>query len=140
MLHAGMSPKRIGRELGISWRSVESMIYTAAKRIGDTAHRPQLALAFYIERKGRSYTPSKFRTFRENLPPSPRQLEVVRLVHAGYRYHEIGRQLGISEKTVKQHIANVVSRIGGHGNPQVVVTRWYERHHAPRDDIDGSVA
>ena len=47
------------------------------------------------------------------LPPlSPRELDVLRLVAKGMANKQIGRALGISERTVKVHLGNVFRRIG----------------------------
>jgi DNA-binding NarL/FixJ family response regulator len=43
---------------------------------------------------------------------SPRELEVLRLVAKGQANKQIGRSLGISERTVKVHLGNVFRRIG----------------------------
>jgi DNA-binding NarL/FixJ family response regulator len=43
---------------------------------------------------------------------SPRELEVLRLVSRGLANKQIGRALGISERTVKVHLGNVFRRIG----------------------------
>jgi DNA-binding NarL/FixJ family response regulator len=43
---------------------------------------------------------------------SPRELEVLRLVAKGHANKQIGRSLGISERTVKVHLGNVFRRIG----------------------------
>ncbi len=43
---------------------------------------------------------------------SPRELDVLRLVATGMANKQIGRSLGISERTVKVHLGNVFRRIG----------------------------
>ena len=43
---------------------------------------------------------------------SPRETEVLRLVSQGLANKQIGRSLGISERTVKVHLGNVFRRIG----------------------------
>jgi DNA-binding NarL/FixJ family response regulator len=43
---------------------------------------------------------------------SQRELEVLRLVSQGLANKQIGRRLGISERTVKVHLGNVFKRIG----------------------------
>ncbi len=43
---------------------------------------------------------------------SPRELDVLRLVAKGLANKQVGRALGISERTVKVHLGNVFRRIG----------------------------
>lgn len=43
---------------------------------------------------------------------SPREEEVVRYVALGFRNAEIGRQLSISEQTVKTHLNNIFRKLG----------------------------
>jgi len=50
-------------------------------------------------------------------PPSPepdlteRELEVLRLIAQGLNNHEIAQKLTISEKTVKTHVSNILSKL-----------------------------
>lgn len=41
-----------------------------------------------------------------------RELEILRLVQRGRRNREIGRELGVEEKTVKNHINSIYSKLG----------------------------
>jgi DNA-binding NarL/FixJ family response regulator len=45
-------------------------------------------------------------------PPSPRELEVVKLIAEGLTSEEIAEQLFISKKTVDRHRANVLEKLG----------------------------
>jgi two-component system, NarL family, response regulator LiaR len=52
-----------------------------------------------------------------NIPGSPevlteRETEVLRLVARGYSNKEVGRALDITEKTVKNHVASILSKLG----------------------------
>ncbi len=52
-----------------------------------------------------------------NVPGSPevlteRETEVLRLLARGYSNKEIGRALDITEKTVKNHVASILSKLG----------------------------
>lgn len=68
--------------------------------------------------------------------PSPRQREVARLTYEGMSYKEIAADLGIAEKTVKIHMAQLSERVDGHGKPQVKAVRWWaERLMEERDAI-----
>ena len=43
---------------------------------------------------------------------SPREREVLRLIARGYTYKEVGRDLGISAKTVDHHVSAVLAKLG----------------------------
>lgn len=45
-------------------------------------------------------------------PPSPRQNEVLLLVGKGLTNEEIGEELGIGARTVKQHVEKLVKKLG----------------------------
>jgi DNA-binding NarL/FixJ family response regulator len=61
-------------------------------------------------RVARALLPSATPRVRETL--SVRELEVLRLVARGLANKQIGRALGISERTVKVHVGHVFRRIG----------------------------
>jgi len=61
-------------------------------------------------RVARALLPSATPLVRETL--SVRELEVLRLVARGLANKQIGRSLGISERTVKVHVGHVFRRIG----------------------------
>jgi NarL family two-component system response regulator LiaR len=60
-------------------------------------------------------------------PPLPaeglttRELEVVRLVARGRSNHEIARELVISEKTVKTHVSNILSKLNLEDRTQIAI-------------------
>ncbi len=56
---------------------------------------------------------------------TPRELEVLALVRQGLANKQIGRRLGISERTVKAHLTSVFSSIGVSDRTQAAV--WAER-------------
>lgn len=58
-------------------------------------------------------------------PLSDRELEVLGLVHEGLLNKEIGRRLGIAEKTVKAHLTRIFARIGVQDRTQAAL--WAER-------------
>jgi len=57
-------------------------------------------------------------------PPalSPRELEVLELLVAGYAVAQIGRRLYISESTAKSHVANIYQKLEVGNRAQAVVT------------------
>ena len=60
-----------------------------------------------------------------------REREVLRLVVDGMANKQIGRRLGISEKTVKGHLTNLFQRIGVTDRTQAAL--WAERNGILRD-------
>ncbi|MEU4549896.1 response regulator transcription factor [Nonomuraea dietziae] len=65
---------------------------------------------------------SKLLGLREQVEPSPRELEVLRLVAAGAGNKEIARRLLISETTVKTHLRHVFGKLGVDNRAAAVVT------------------
>jgi DNA-binding NarL/FixJ family response regulator len=57
---------------------------------------------------------------------SDREVEVLRLVSTGLANKQVGRQLGISERTVKVHLGNVFRRIGV--NDRTSAALWARDH------------
>lgn len=53
---------------------------------------------------------------------SARELDVLRLLIAGYTDREIGETLFIGTRTVESHVARVCSKLGVHGRTATVVT------------------
>jgi DNA-binding NarL/FixJ family response regulator len=60
---------------------------------------------------------------------SPRELEVLRLVARGLANKQIGRALGITERTVKVHLGNVFRRIGVSDRTSAAL--WAREHLGP---------
>jgi DNA-binding NarL/FixJ family response regulator len=52
---------------------------------------------------------------------SPRETEVLRLVAAGRANKEIGRKLGIGEKTVKTHVSRILGKLGVRSRTQAAL-------------------
>ncbi|GAA2361157.1 response regulator transcription factor [Nonomuraea africana] len=65
---------------------------------------------------------SRLLGLRERAEPSPRELEVLRLVAAGAGNKEIARRLLISETTVKTHLRHVFGKLGVDNRAAAVVT------------------
>ncbi len=57
---------------------------------------------------------------------TPREAEVLRLVRMGLANKQIGRRLGISERTVKAHLTSAFQRIGVTDRTQAAL--WAERN------------
>ena len=53
---------------------------------------------------------------------SPREREALRLIAAGYTYKEVGRDLGISAKTVESHVSSVLRKL--QLSTRHELTRW----------------
>ena len=51
---------------------------------------------------------------------SAREQEVVQLIAVGNTNHEIGKELGISEQTVKSHVRNVLEKLGARDRTQAL--------------------
>jgi DNA-binding NarL/FixJ family response regulator len=60
---------------------------------------------------------------------SPRELQVLRLVARGMANKQIGRALGITERTVKVHLGNVFRRIGVQDRTSAAL--WAREHLPP---------
>lgn len=58
---------------------------------------------------------------RRRSPLSERELEVLELMAEGINYREISRRLCITEKTVKNHSANIFRKIGVNDRTQAVL-------------------
>jgi len=55
---------------------------------------------------------------------SEREREVLALMAEGFSNHLIGEKLGISEKTVKTHVSNVLAKLGVADRTQAAVYAW----------------
>jgi DNA-binding NarL/FixJ family response regulator len=87
---------------------------------GESPFSPRAAQALLADRSERS---------SRGAPPAiltGREREVLRLVGGGFSNKEIGRELGISEKTVKAHLGAAFQRIGVRDRTQAAL--WAERN------------
>jgi DNA-binding NarL/FixJ family response regulator len=92
----------------------------AASR-GEAPITPRAAAALLADRRERP----------ASVDLSPREREVLLLVVQGLANKQIGRRLGISEKTVKGHLTNLFQRIGVPDRTQAAL--WAERNGIFRD-------
>ncbi|MGV8908100.1 MAG: helix-turn-helix domain-containing protein [Propionicimonas sp.] len=62
---------------------------------------------------------------------SVRETQVLRLVSAGLANKQVGRKLGISERTVKAHLGRVFRQLGVGARTSAAL--WAREHLAPED-------
>ena len=56
----------------------------------------------------------------ENFQLTERQMEVLKLVAQGMVYKEIGDRLGLSERTIKYHMAKIMEKLHLENRTQVI--------------------
>jgi len=83
-------------------RAVHSVAAGEAVYGGSIARR---IVAFYSGRQVESPTARAFPDL------TPRELEVLEILATGCRNHEIARRLGMSEKTVRNHVSQVLTKL-----------------------------
>lgn len=96
-------------------RLAESIRAVAA---GKTLLQPALTerVVRVVQERGSSF---------ESLPNpetlTPRETDVLRLIAAGYSNREIAESLGMTEGSVKNHISNVLSKLGARDRTRAVL-------------------
>jgi DNA-binding NarL/FixJ family response regulator len=73
------------------------------------------------------------------VPPAPerpygmsaREVQVVRLLSNGYRNDEIGAQLGITDSTVKFHLARIAEKMDVRPNRVELAVTWVREVERP---------
>ena len=95
---------------------------------GESVLHPRVAARVVQELRGtRSGTPNLFNEL------SDRELEVLRLIADGRSNAEIADRLIISEKTVKGHVSNILSKLHMMDRTQAAVLAWQQGLMAKRD-------
>lgn len=95
---------------------------------GESVLHPRVAARVVQEVRGaRSDTPNLFTEL------SDRELEVLRLIADGLANAEIARRLVISEKTVKGHVSNILSKLHMLDRTQAAVFAWQQGLVTRRD-------
>lgn len=82
------------------------------RSIGNEGFYADPRLSAVLLRRGAEKTPHDL---------SPRELDVVRLVGQGLSNKEIGARLLLSDKTVKNHVANIFVKLGVNARTQVAI-------------------
>lgn len=62
--------------------------------------------------RGVSHLENKFASLDEPDPLTERETEILRLMAGGYSNKEIARSLDVAEGTVKNHVSNILSKLG----------------------------
>jgi two-component system, NarL family, response regulator LiaR len=95
---------------------------------GESVLHPRVAARVVQEVRGaRSDVPNLFTDLSE------RELDVLRLIADGLSNAEIARKLVISEKTVKGHVSNILSKLHMFDRTQAAVFAWQQGFVTRRD-------
>jgi DNA-binding NarL/FixJ family response regulator len=90
-----------------------------------TLKRFELKATYTYPTAGAAYRPAI--VFRHTAPPvrnaplSVRELEVARLIAAGYSNKQMASELGISHNTVARHVANIMRKMGAGNRTEAVL-------------------
>ena len=99
---------------------------------GEAMIHPQVAARLLLEQDQEKSIPHRNVTFFALL--SDREQEVLHLIAEGCSNAEIARRLVISEKTVKSHVGNILSKLHLEDRTQAAVFAWREGFVQPSDD------
>lgn len=78
--------------------------------LAEAQHEPRPAVPTVLPRRDLTGDPARHKRFAQSL--SPRQEQIMRCVHMGSTNKMIARTLGISEGTVKIHLASIFQQLG----------------------------
>jgi DNA-binding NarL/FixJ family response regulator len=120
---SGMRVVLVGRAVDrdrLRLELIESGIEIAAETSTLTAARESgvQADAFVVARSGMDDRPGAERTYNE--PLTPRELDVLNLIALGLPNKAIADRLGISDQTVKFHVASIISKLGASNRTEAV--------------------
>lgn len=87
---------------------------------GETMIQPALTARAERELSTRAAAPADA-TEAADAELSPREREVLRLVAAGYSNREIARALFVAEGTVKNHVSNILAKLGARDRTRAVL-------------------
>ena len=76
---------------------------------GETMIQPGITEALL---QGLSRKPTEFEASDMPEPLTPRETEVIRLMAGGYSNREISQALNKSEGTIKNHVSNILAKLG----------------------------
>jgi NarL family two-component system response regulator LiaR len=100
-------------------KELAEIIRKAAR--GESVLHPRVAARLIAEvRQTKRTTPTAFADLTE------RELEVLRLIAEGASNATIAEQLVLSEKTVKGHVSNILSKLHREDRTQAAVMAWQE--------------
>ena len=99
---------------------------------GEATFHPHVAARLIQEQEEERGTPHRNVTLYPLL--SDREREVLHLIASGCSNGEIARRLVISEKTVKSHVGNILSKLHLEDRTQAAVFAWREGFVQPPDD------
>jgi DNA-binding NarL/FixJ family response regulator len=86
-------------------------LVSAIKTVADGQSLVQPGLTDRLLR-GVSTLENKFASLEEPDPLTERETEILRLMSGGYSNKEIARSLDVAEGTVKNHVSNILSKLG----------------------------
>jgi two-component system NarL family response regulator len=102
--------------------AAELFAYLDDLQAGQPPFSPGLALKILDEfaRQGDRLAPPSPSPPAEQEALSPRQIQILNLVAQGLTYHEVGQTIGIAERTVKYHMAEILDQLHLQNRAQVI--------------------
>jgi len=118
----GLISARSGRRYGAEDVALaEGLAHCAALALDNAGHKAsEVELVRELVRRAREEQRA-ISLPREGIPQiTPRQMEVLRLLSSGHSTREIGRELYLSEATVRNHIRGLLQAFGAHSQLEVL--------------------